>query len=55
MLHAANCWSETGRAGPSLTPSAAIRATSSSCRNKCAQYRRTIAVQLEIQQEVVAQ
>ena len=31
MLHGANHWSETGRAGPSQTPSAAIGATLSSC------------------------
>ena len=55
MLHGANHWSETGRAGPSQTPSAARRAMLSSCRNKCARHRRTIAVQREVQQEAVAQ
>ena len=39
---------------PSQTPSAAIGATLSSCRNKCAWQRRTIAVQREVQQEAVA-
>ena len=55
MFHGANCWLETGRAGPSQTPSAAIGATSSSCGNKCAHQRRTIAVQREVQQGTVAQ
>ena len=55
MLHGANHWSETGRAGPSQTPSAAIGATLSSCGNKCARQRRTIVVQREVQQEAVAQ
>ena len=36
---------EAGRAGLSQTPSAAIGATSSTCRNKCAHWRRAIAVQ----------
>ena len=55
MLHRANHWSETGRAGPSQTPSTARRVTLSSCGNKCARRRRTIAVQQEVQQEAVAQ
>ena len=46
---------ETGRAGPSQTPSAARRATLSSCGNKCARRRRTSVVQREVQQEAVAQ
>ena len=55
MFHRANHWLETGRAGPSQTPSAAIGVTSSSCGNKCAHRRRTIAVQREVQQGMVAQ
>ena len=55
MFHGANHWSETGRAGPSHTPSAATRVMSSSCGNKCAHLRRTIAVQREVQQRTVSQ
>ena len=35
MLHGANCWSETGRAGPSQTPGTAIRVMSSSLSLCC--------------------
>ena len=44
----------TGRAGPSQTPSRASTATSSSCGNKCAHRRRSIADQREVQQGTVA-
>ena len=44
---------ETGRAGLSQTPSAATRAMSSSCGNKCAHRRRSIADQREVQQRTV--
>ena len=47
MLHCANCLVEAGRAGLSQTPSIATTAMSSSCGNKCAHRRRTIAVQEE--------
>ena len=43
-----------GGAGPSQTPSIAITATSSSCGNKCAHRRRSIADQREVQQGTVA-
>ena len=36
---------EAGRAGPSQTPSAARTVMLSSCRNKCAHWRRSIADQ----------
>ena len=39
-----------GRAGPSQTPSRASTAMSSSCGNKCAHRRRSIADQREVQQ-----
>ena len=45
---------EAGRAGSSQTPSTAKTVTSSSCRNKCAHQRRSIADQLEVQQGTVA-
>ena len=45
---------ETGRAGPSQTPSTARTATSSPCGNKCAHQRRPIAGQREVQQGTVA-
>ena len=44
-----------GGAGPSQTPSIATTATSSSCGNKCAHRRRSIADQQEVQQGTVAQ
>ena len=43
-----------GGAGPSQTPSIAKTATSSSCGNKCAHRRRSIADQREVQQGTVA-
>ena len=45
---------EAGRAGPSQTPSTARTAMLSSCRNKCAHWRRSIADQQEVQQGTVA-
>ena len=54
MFHCANCWSSAGGAGPSQTPSRAITAMSSSCGNKCAHQRRSIADQREVQQGTVA-
>ena len=47
-------WS-AGGAGPSQTPSRATIATSSSCGNKYAHRRRSIADQREVQQGTVAQ
>ena len=44
-----------GGAGPSQTPSRATTAMSSSCGNKCAHQRRSIADQQEVQQGMVAQ
>ena len=38
---------EAGRAGLSQTPSMAITVTSSTCRNKCAHWRRSITAQQE--------
>ena len=43
-----------GGAGPSQNPSIATTATSSSCGNKCAHRRRSIADQREVQQGTVA-
>ena len=43
-----------GGAGPSQTPSRASIAMSSSCGNKCAHRRRSIADQQEVQQGMVA-
>ena len=45
---------EAGGAGPSQTPSTATKAMSSSCGNKCAHQRRSIADQQEVQQGTVA-
>ena len=50
MLHCANCWFERWR-GRSLSDSQhSHTATSSSCGNKCAHRRRSIADQREVQQ-----
>ena len=55
MFHCANCWFERWR-GRSLSDSQhSHTATSSSCGNKCAHRRRSIADQREVQQGTVAQ
>ena len=55
MFHCANCWFERWR-GRSLSDSQhSHTATSSSCGNKCAHRRRSIADQREVQQGAVAQ
>ena len=54
MFHCANCWFERWR-GRSLSDSQhSHTATSSSCGNKCAHRRRSIADQREVQQGTVA-
>ena len=54
MFHCANCWLERWR-GRSLSDSQhSHMATSSSCGNKCAHRRRSIADQREVQQGTVA-
>ena len=45
---------EAGGAGPSQAPSTATISMSSSCRNKCVHWRRSIADQREVQQGTVA-
>ena len=45
---------DIGGAGPSQAPSTATKATSSSCGNKCAHRRMSIADQREVQQGTVA-
>ena len=54
VFHCANCWFERWR-GRSLSDSQhSHTATSSSCGNKCAHRRRSIADQREVQQGTVA-
>ena len=54
VFHCANCWFEPWR-GRSLSDSQhSHTATSSSCGNKCAHRRRSIADQREVQQGTVA-
>ena len=55
VFHCANCWFERWR-GRSLSDCQhSHTATSSSCGNKCAHWRRSIADQREVQQGTVAQ